>query len=263
MRRLILICVAALSVSVPLMAADAAAPVKPKLFLIHEELARPSMLREYESTTTELLTALTEKKADPKVFGMNLYMTPEFHYIYVMPMSNWATLDSFWPAFQAMGESIGKEKWANLMRRANSAMESYNELVVMERPDLSYQPETPRLKPEEQRFVHWAFYYLDAARAGEAEQIAKDYAALFRAKKTGDGFMAYMAMSGQDLPLLIIAVPAKSAADYYGNDEKLMTSLATEIQPLAARALAITRRYRTMDGYYRPDLSYPMMTASK
>lgn len=258
MRRLILICVAALSVSVPLIAADVAAPAKPQLFLIHEELARPSMLREYESATTDLLGALTEKKADPKVFGMNLYMTPEFHYIYVVPMSNWATLDAFWPAFQAMGESLGKEKWASLMRRGNSAMESYNELVVMQRPDLSYQPENPRLKPEEQRFVHWAFYYLDAARADEAEQIAKDYASLFRSKNAGDGFVAYMAMSGPELPLLIIAVPAKSAADYYANDEKLMKSLATEIQPLAARAMAITRRYRTMDGYYRPDLSYPM-----
>jgi hypothetical protein len=241
-RHLFLTCLIVLAVSVPLTAADAAAPPKPQLFLIHEELARPSMLAAYESTTSELLHAMTEKKADPNMFGMDLYMTPEHHYIYVLPLEN-------------MGEL---ERFPRMMRRANSAMEGYNEFIVMKRPDLSYQPENPRFKPEEVRFLHWSFYYLDAARAEESEQIAKDFASLFRSKKTGDGFTVYMAMSGQNLPLLIVAEPGKSAADYYANEEKINAAIGADIQPLQMRAMAITRKFETRDGVYRPEMSYPM-----
>lgn len=259
MRHLTLVCLAALSLSLPLVAADATTPAKPKLYLIHEEVARPSMLAQYESVTNEILAALMEKKADPATFGMHLYMTTDLHYVYVVPITSWGALDNFWQNFQTIGDSIGKEKWASLMRRSNMATESYSEVVVMERPDLSYMPATPRLKPEEMRFEHWQFYYLDPARVDEAEQVAKDYAAFFRSKNSTDGYRAFMAMSGENLPLLIISIPGKSAADFYATDAKINATLGAELAPLQARAMSVTRKYESRDAVFRPDLSYPPM----
>jgi hypothetical protein len=257
LKNLVSICVALLSLAIPAIAADPAPAAKPQLFLIHEEVARPSKLMQYESTTNELLAAITEKKGDPKIFGMNLYTTTEFHYVFVVPIANWAAIDTFQANWTALGESIGKEKWASLMKRNNETMESYNEFVVVRRPDLSYEPVTPRVKPEEQRFVHWAFYYLDPARAEESEQIARDYAALFKSKNIGDGFTVYQAVSGNDMPLLVVGVPAKNAADFYTEDAKVNATFGADIAPLAMRAMAITRKYRTMDAVYRPEMSYP------
>jgi hypothetical protein len=258
MKRSVLASLACIALALPALAADPVAPVKPQLYLIHEEIARPSMLVQYESTTNELLAAMTEKKADPKVFGMNLYVTTDFHYVFVVPIANWASIDGFQQSWMTLGESVGKEKWANLMKRGNQTMESYSEFVVARRPDLSYEPATPRFKPEEARFSHWEFYYLDPARADEAEQIAKDYASLFRAKNIGDGFSVFMAVSGSDLPLLVVSVPAKSAADFYVEDEKVNATLGKDVVPLQMRALAITRRYETRDAVFRPEMSYPV-----
>ena len=232
-----------------------------QMFLIHEEIARPSMLAQYESTTRDLLGAFTEKNADPKIFGMNLFVTTDMHYIYVVPIANWAALDTFQQSWMAISQAVGKDRWKDLMTRGNAAMSSYNEFVVMRRPDLSYVPATPRLKAGEVRFIHWQFHYLDAARADEAEQIAKDYAALFRAKNISDPFTVFMAMSGNDLPLLVVAIPAKSPSDYYSNADQVNAALGADVRPLVARAMAITRKYETRDGTARPELSYPLPAA--
>jgi hypothetical protein len=256
MKRLAIVSLAVLALAGNLPAAEPAAP-KPEYFLIHEEVARPSMLGAYESTTRDLLAAMKEQHADPKTFGMRLYMTTDFHYLFVIPMDNWAALDHLNPAFEALSVAVGRDKWRALMKAGNQTMSSYNEFVVMRRPDLSYEPENPRVKPEERTFHHWEFYFLDAEHVEEAEQVAKDWAALFKAKNVSEAFTIYMAQSGHDLPLLVVDAPGKSASDFYASEERIATSIGADIMPLQMRALAITRRFETRDGISRPDLSYP------
>jgi hypothetical protein len=239
---------------------------KPELYLIHEEVARPSMLSQYESVTRDFLNAFTEKKADPKVWGMNLYMTNDMHYIYVIPISNWAVMDAMPQNWASMSQAIGKDRWRDLMTRGNSAIYSYDETVAVRRPDLSYVPANPRLKQDEQKFVHLMFYYIDAAKTDEAEQVAKDYAALFKAKNITEPFTVFQALSGTDLPLYVVSVPAKSASDYYATDDRVNATLGADIRPLQARAMSVARKLDYRDATYRPDLSYPLpasMTASK
>ena len=231
---------------------------KPQLYLIHEEIAKPSMLMQYESTTREVLTALTEKKADPAVFGMRLYMTPDFHYVYVVPISGYAAMDKMGEAWKMIGDQIGKDRWSDLMMRANAPMASYNETIVKLRPDLSYWPANPRVKMEDERFFNWQFYYLMPGKEEDAEALAKDYIALFKAKKINDPFTVFIAQSGNDLPLLVVSTAGTSAADYYAADEKNMAMLGNDAMPLQARAMAITRKFEIREAMLRPDLSYPM-----
>lgn len=232
------------------------APPKPQYFLVHEETVRPSMVMQYEVATKDILNAFTEKKADPKVFGMNLYMTNDFHYLFLVPISSWAALDVFQNEWTKIGAAVGKDKWHDLMTRSNDAMYSYDEIVIVQRPDLSYVAANPRMKPEEHRFFHLIYYYLDAAHADDAEQIAKDYAALFKAKNITTGFNVFQALSGEGLPLLVVSVPAKSASDYYVADEAINAALGKDVLPLQARALAITRKFKVRDVVHRPELSY-------
>ena len=230
----------------------------PAYYLIHEEVARPSMVAQYESTTRDLLNAFTEKKADPKVFGMTLYSTPDLHYIYVVPIANWAALDTFQQAWTTIGQQIGKDRWTDLMKRGNGAMESYTEYVVVRRNDLSYQPETPRVKIEDRRYAHWTFYYIDAAHVEEAEQVAKDVAALYKSKNIDTPFVIYQAVSGHDLPLYIVGSSGKSAADYWLNDDRVASMIGNEMRPLEMRALSFTRKLEVREARRRPELSYPM-----
>jgi hypothetical protein len=239
-----------------------AAP-KPEFYLIHEEVAKPSMLMQYESISREMLSAFTEKNADPKVMGMSLYTTTDFHYVYVVPIPNFGGIDAINQGFMTMAQALGKDRWKDIMSRSNATMSSFNEFVVMGRPDLSYVPATPRVAQADVRFNHWAFYYLDASKAQEdVEQVARDYAALFRSKNIPDPFNVFIAASGNDLPLLIVSVPAKSAADYYNEEERINTILGADVRPLQARAMMNTRKYEVKDARFRPELSYPMPAAT-
>jgi hypothetical protein len=142
------------------------------------------------------------------------------------------------------------------MKRANGALVSYDDSVAARRDDLSYRPENPRLKMEDEPFARVDYYYLKPGTEQQAEQVAKDYVALFKEKKIADGFTIYMAMSGHDLPLLVAVIPAKSPADFAATDERTNAALGDALRALQGRAMALTRRIEHKDSWFRPDLSY-------
>jgi hypothetical protein len=238
------------------LSAYAVDPPKTQLFLIHEETANPSMVMQYEGATKDLIKAFTDKKVTSPSFMVNTFMTTDFHYIYLTPITNWAQIDSVWKDWMSAGDTVGKEKWADIMKRGNGAMISYDDAVAARRDDLSYMPENPRLKMEEMPFARVDYYYLKPGMEEQAEQVARDYVALFKAKKVPDGFSIYMAMSGHDLPLLVAVIPAKSPADFAATDERTAAALGDALRNLQGRAMALTRRIEHKDSWYRPDLSY-------
>jgi hypothetical protein len=234
----------------------AADPPKPQLFLIHEETAMPSMITQYEASTKDLIKAFADKKMTSSSFMVNTYMTNDFHYLYMTPIANWAQIDSVYKDWMTADATVGKERWADIMKRGGAAMVSYDDAVAARRDDLSYQPENPRLKMEEMPYARVDYYYLKPGAEAAAEQVAKDYVALFKEKKIADGFTIYMAMSGHDLPLLVAVIPAKSPADFAAVDEKTAATLGDALRNLQGRALALTRRIEHKDSWYRPDMSY-------
>jgi hypothetical protein len=237
-------------------AAFAADPPKPQLFVVHEEVVNPSMIPQYEGATRDLIKAFADKKLASSSFAFNAFMTMDMHYIYLTPIANWAQLDSIWKDWMSASDMIGKDRWTDIQKRGNGAMTSYSEIVAARRDDLSYKPENPRLKPEDEPFARVDYYYLLPGTEQQAEQVAKDYVALFKEKKIPDGFTIYMAMSGQDLPLLVAVIPAKSAADFAATDEKTAAALGDALRVLQGRALSLTRRLEHKDTFFRPDLSY-------
>ena len=245
--------------ALPLAVLAQPAPPPPPVFVaVHEEIVPPSMVTRYEAITKETFAAMAAKNINDPNIAFTAFMTPDFHYVYVARLQGGLSgYETMFNAFMSLPDKVGKEKWQDLMTRSIGTTSSYNDVLAMRRDDLSYMPASPRLKPEEQTYVRWQFYYLVPGRESDAEQVARDYAALFKAKNVADGFTIYMAMNGNDLPLLVAAIPAKSAADWASNDEKINAMLGNDLRALQARALAITRKFETREGWYRPDLSYP------
>jgi hypothetical protein len=240
-------------------AAFAADAPKPELFIIHEEVVKPSAVAAYEAASKDFLGALWEKKVTSPAFNWMAAMTTDFHYIYIMRIENFAALDRNMAEWEKAKQTVGAERWASIERRGNEPLSSYSEVVSMYRPDLSYIPATPRLKPEENRYVRLQFFYLIPGKEKDAEAIAKDYISLFKQKNMGDGFRIYMSILGEDLPLLVASIHAKSAADYAAMDERTNTVLGADLRALQARAMSISRRFEQREAMIRPDLSYPGM----
>ncbi len=230
---------------------------KPELYVLYEEIVKPASVPAYEAASKDFVAALAEKKFSSPMFTWNAYMTNEMHYLYVMRIPGFAALDSSMAEMDKAKTAVGAARWADLERRGGAAMESYNQTVTMRRPDLSYLPANPRLKMEEERYVRLDFYYLLPGKQSEAEAIAKDYVALFKQKNITERYSIFMAVMGNDLPVLVAAIPARSEADLVVADERVNAALGADVRPLEARAMAITRRFERRSAVYRPDLSYP------
>src|SRR5947209_3578599 len=169
------------------LSAFAVEPPKQQLYVLFEDVLNPSMIAQYEGATKDLFGAFGEKKMTSPSFGVNTYMTADMHYMYMTPLANWAQLDTIDKDWMGASEVIGKDRWADIHKRRNPAILSYDEVVVARRDDLSYMPENPRLPRESEPFARLDYYYLRPGTEAQAEQVAKDYVALFKETKTQDG----------------------------------------------------------------------------
>ncbi|HEY8134229.1 MAG TPA: hypothetical protein VII12_20290 [Thermoanaerobaculia bacterium] len=230
---------------------------KPELYIIHEEIIKPSSMMAYEVASKDFVNALAEKKVSSPALTWNAYVTNDMHYLYVVRIPNFAAMDSSMAEWDKAKTAVGAARWADLERRGSEGTASYNEIVTMRRPDLSYMPANPRLKIEEEKYVRLDFYYLQPGKQAEAEAIARDYVALFKQKDIAERYSIFITVLGEDLPLLVAAIGAKSEADSVSADERVNATLGADVRPLQARAMAITRKFERRQALYRPDLSYP------
>ena len=245
--------VAGLSAAVAATAQTAAAP---QYFVIHQEVAKPSMVKEYESTTKEFVALVTANKAKMPHFSFNAYMSPDLTYTFVAPVPNLAGLDAINADFGALAQAAGPA-FLDLNKRSGAATEYIKEMIVQYAPELSYSPAQPRLQPGQARFYHYDMYYVMPGREADADALSSDYVKTFKSKGATTGYNVYKTAMGPEMPLYIAVIPAIDAADYESNRVKQEALLGPELQSLAARAMALTRRFETRQAVARPDLSVP------
>ena len=253
----------AIALSLSLLAAVAAVaqpPAASHFYVIHQEHAKPSKIQQYEAGAKDFAAMVQAHHDAIPTFSYVVTVEPDFTYTYVAPIPNFAGVDAINAGFGPLAAQAG-DQFAALMGRWSETVTGNSEMVVAYMPELSYQPAAPRLKPEEARYAKLAFYALEPGHEEEADAIARDYAALYKAKGITTGYQLYKVVMGPDMPALVVRIPAKDPADWYAADQKAQELTGAEGQALAARALAITRHFDMRESWRRPDLDLPAMAA--
>ena len=240
-----------------LAAAQETAP--PRLYVLHQEVARPGMMKQYEDSTKEFISLVRQHHDAIPMFDFIGIAGEDFVYTFVSQIDSFAELDKMYTGFNAVAKAVGDAKWGDLMMRGGAATEYIRESVLAEDPSLSYTPTPPRLKPEEEKYLHVDLYYVQPGRENEADAVAKDFAALFRKKNLPDSYRLFKVVMGPETPLIIVTTPAKDAADYAARDAAVRQALGAEGQALFQRAFGLTRRFESHNGWIRPDLSLEPM----
>jgi hypothetical protein len=247
--------------AVPLAAAEPAA--SPRYFMLHQEMARPAMLQQYEDTSKEFVSILRQHHDANPGLSFTGVAGDDYMYSFVGPLDGFAGIDVVNAGFGAVAQAVGEAKWGDLMRRGGQATEYIRESVLLEDPSLSYAPARPRLKPEEVRYLHFDLYYIQPGHEPDAEAVAREFAALFRRKNLDEGYRFLKVVLGPETPLYIVVVEAKDAADYASHDAAGRQVLGDEGKAQFQRAFAVTRRFETHGGWVRPDLSLEPMKAAR
>ncbi len=233
--------------------AQAQATPQGQLWYIHQEMAKPSMLAEWNSTTLEVMQLAAKVKAPTLMKGVVLE-GDDLTFTFAAPIQGFAGIGALSADFELMAKSDPKA-FGDLMKRGYAPVDSVREFILEEHAELSYKPEKPSLKPEDARFYHYDIYYIVPGHEEEAAAVAKDFLALFKVKGVSQGYRIFTVVSGPDMPALIVEVPAKSGADYYTTDEAARMALGDAGKALFQRAFAITRRLEHRNAVMRADLS--------
>ncbi len=243
-----------------LLAATAAAQQPPsgQWYLLHQEMAKPSQVAAFESTTREFIALVTKNRAAMPDFSFNCLQGEDFTYTFVVPIQGFAGVDKVMANFAALMQADGA-KAGELFGRSGATYEHTSEWVVAHAPELSYVPEKPRVKIEDAKFLQYALYYVMPGKEQEVDAIGKDFIALFRAKGVTDGYNIYRSMMSQEMPMVAVEQWGQDEADFYAQVAKNDALLGDAQKPLLARALAITRRFEVEKTWARPDLSLPPM----
>jgi hypothetical protein len=233
----------------------AAQTAQPKWYVMHQEFARPSMLKQYEDTSREFIATVRQHRAASPAFNFVGFSGDDYVYTYVTEISSFSDVGAIFTGFGKLAQAVGEAKWNDLMVRSGQPMESMRDSLLMEDSSFSYAPAQPRLRPEEEQYIHVDLYYVQPGREAEADAICREFAALYRSRNVTDGYRVFKVVMGWDTPLVIVTTPAKSPADYEARIAEIQQMLGAEGKALFARAFALTRRFERHGGWVRPDLS--------
>ncbi len=238
-------------------AADEQEGQKPQMYCIYKEVVQPSKTKQYEAAIKNMIAEFKAYDIDPEMVNFKTVFGPEMGYVFVMPIENFAGMDTMHENWEAAIEKIGKDRFREMVAAAEDAIDHIDVFHIMRRPELSYVPENPRLTPDEIQYVHYGFYYPIPGKQEELEDVARKFVELYKSKNISSGWSIYQSLTGTDLPLLVVAHAAKSESDYYSERVKLKELIGEEGEKLGQQANALVRKVEFKDGYIRPDLSYP------
>jgi len=230
---------------------------KPQAYWIYQEVVKPSSVAKYEEATKKEFALFAEAKSP---YPWTAYSTDDFYYYFLSPIENFAAMDAMNKHYEDFMKKFGDRMQA-LMKSSGGTYEYERQAIAILRPDLSYTPAKPRLKPEEEKFYLWAFCYVEPGKEQEFEQVCKDWAALYKSKNVRDPFYTWVGEIGLDNPVTLFVMPGKDAADYWAADAKSTRDIGeAAATALWTKTMSLLRKYEYKTGKLRPDLSYTPKT---
>ncbi|UCC40096.1 MAG: hypothetical protein JSV96_01150 [Candidatus Aminicenantes bacterium] len=226
---------------------------KAQLFFVEEVVVKPSMVAEYEAYVRNVLD-LVNKHGFP--YPWTVFSTKDLHYFFVLPVDSYAAIDSFFKALEKLYAKIGKENAQALQKKVVGTYKHFRYSCYRHVPEMSYHPENPRLKPEEENFVYMGYSYVIGGKEGEVKDYVKKVAEFCKEKNTTNRWDTYACEFGTDMPLYVSLEFGKSAGDFWTQEDEFHEAHEEEIMKMLPKYLACFRKFEYKTGWLRPELSY-------
>ncbi len=228
----------------------------PQLVLVHKETIRPPMMDAYVKTTKAFVDMVGKHRDVMKTFNAAAFQTDEMEMVYVMPLTSFADMDRVGGEFMAM-EQAGGDAWKQLMAQNGATTVKADEWVLARLADASYAPAEPAVAMEQAKVFRWDFYYLEPGKESEAVELAKDVKALYEQKGSHDSWDLFQAITGSDMPYLVVGIPGTSPADIEARGAATHAAMGDAWTQVEQRISTVVRSTRSVYAWARPDLSIP------
>ena len=235
---------------------------KGQLLSVHEDAVIPSMVEKYENAAKSFAEMIAKNNM-PSITYTAANMQ-NFVYFYFTPVDNMGAIDKMGASWDELAKKAGKQNFDASMKQFDGCYLSHKNYLVRMRPDLSYNPDFGSQIADGMLFRHWDFYYIYPGMEKEADDIAKEWVALSKKVGLPDGYRLYSGSYGTDTPLFIVAQSGKNATDFYTRQEAWFKKAGAEGQALVMKTWKVVRKFYSVNGSIRPDLSVlPKETTKK
>jgi hypothetical protein len=225
---------------------------KNQLFWVHEEKAKINMLDQYEKTSKEILNMFKEGGLNVEI---NVSQQDDNLFYYLIPISKYADIDSIYKNFNSASEKVGKDKWSNEMVENSAAIEFSKDAVVSHSGKYSYMPKTPRIKPDEVKFIHFDYFYVIPEKRKEFFDLARQYKELNEKNNIDLGYNVWIPEFGFDNDLVVVTTDAKGAVDFYQTNDMVNEKLGKDGDMLWNKMIKTLKNFTHINGHPRYDLS--------
>ena len=224
-----------------------------EMFLFHEDVIFPYMQEKYEKASKDF----TEMMKEANVEGSyRLIQLEHFTYNYITPVKDYDGLSKYMGMRTETMDKIGKDKVDETMSGFDGCYASHKNFLMTLRNDLSYKPAYGLSSDEGLNFRHVDYLNLIPGKEDEAEELLKEYKALYGSKNIEEGYRVYFGGLGTDMPLVIFVQPAKGRTDWSTLSDRQDEQLGEEGSKLLDKFMAITQKFEHKNGVMRPDLGY-------
>jgi len=224
-----------------------------KIYRIHEDQVKLSMVSEYESIVKELVAMLNKHKL-PDLHWITL-ASNDSKYRFVSPLKNMAELDK--PSWiGTLAEKEGKETISALFDRMDKCYDTELDYIITLDQELTYMPEGFNQTPEGENYRKNHFLYVspenrDVVR--EKMKAVKD----FNVKKGSKVFYrVYRSGFGANGEYYMVAIAAKDSEHYAKRGNENQEILGDERKKVFGELWSNLLKYEVVEGWIRPDLAY-------
>jgi hypothetical protein len=249
MKSKLLIVLGVLCLGLSLSTVTAQTPSDGQLVRVLQIHVKPGMAAQYEAARKDVIAHLANHRFS---YPFSVSRDESLVYRNITPIENGADLDKRSGEFARIMASLD----SSIRRRLDEAIDHLTHWTFRTRPALGYAPENPRLLPEDVGHYHYAFLYLRRGTGTEAAEALKNLRELWTKHAPGDTLVVAQATTGPDLPMLLVRISAKDAADYYAQSKRVQSTAGEEYLRLLAQLRSTYRRLEQSNNTVLPELSY-------
>jgi len=240
-----------------LMLHPAAAPAQdasaPTWWVVFTEWVAPDNYAAFEAASAETQDVIAANAPE----GMVYYTLfgPETGYMYAVPMEGMADFMKLNEQWMSMVEKVGWERWQALAAKSDPMVVKRATNFFIEMPEQSYHPEGYMESLADKPERHFDYLYPKPGMEDQFQDVMKEWVALYQEHGLDAGWTAYQAVTGEDLPMIVLITPATSMGAYYMMSEEADKQLGDAGTELMQKSLAMMRDFEHTDAQFRPELS--------
>ncbi|WP_242205825.1 hypothetical protein [Aestuariivivens insulae] len=221
-----------------------------KLYRVHQDNVKPSMMMEYEKIAKEFNEACKTHNVQAQWLATTM---DGFRYLYVSPLENFAQLDNRPMAdmAKAMGDDFGK-----MFQEFDKCYDSHGTYVIVLDEELTYMPDGFSQTQEGQDYRNYYFIHYTPENAKNLREAMKGVKDMFAAKGSKNHYRVYRTGFGIMDNYYLVAVSSKDEIDSAQKSKANQELLGPERFDVFGKVLKYASKMEEVTGEIRHDLSY-------